>query len=159
MKKLLKSLLQAFLIIGISGTIGFAITCGEILKKIDEVEKYDYATMEITQIITTSDGDKRTLKMKFWGKNTGDKQLSEYTYPKRIKGVKFLMLNDGNDIWSTSDNFHLLYQVLRGIKHIVDFNLSQVQVLINSWKYLLCFGKKTIINESFSPVKYCIDTA
>ena len=102
MKKLLKSLLQAFLIIGISGTIGFAITCGEILKKIDEVEKYDYATMEITQIITTSDGDKRTLKMKFWGKNTGDKQLSEYTYPKRIKGVKFLMLNDGNDIWSYS---------------------------------------------------------
>ncbi len=102
MKKLLKPVLNAILIIAFTGSIGFSITCGEILKKLDEVEKYENATMEVTQIITTSDGDKRTLKMKTWGKNTGDKQLSEYTYPKRVKGVKLLMLNDGDDIWSFS---------------------------------------------------------
>ncbi|MCG8338599.1 MAG: outer membrane lipoprotein-sorting protein [Proteobacteria bacterium] len=85
---------------------GFAIageiTAAEILKKVDEVEKYDHAIAETEQIITTSGGDKRLLKIKSWAVETGDSQLSVYTYPKRVKGVKILMLNDGDDIWSYS---------------------------------------------------------
>ncbi len=78
------------------------MTALEILKKVDEVEKYDHAIMEMEQVITTSGGDKRLLKIKSWSVNTGDKQLAVYTYPKRVKGVKILMLNDGDDIWSYS---------------------------------------------------------
>ena len=79
-----------------------SLTAGDILKKVDEVEKYDNFTSEMTQVITTSDDNKRTLKITGWATNTGDKQLSEYTYPKRVAGVKILMLNDGDDIWSFS---------------------------------------------------------
>ncbi len=81
---------------------GKQLTVDQILKRIDEVEHYRKVTMETRQVITTSDGDKRTLKMTSWAVNTGEKQLSVYTYPKRVKGVKMLMLNDGDDIWSYS---------------------------------------------------------
>jgi len=74
----------------------------DILKKMDDVEKYKSIYAESLQIITTSDGEKRTLKIKSWSVNTGDKQLLEYTYPARVKGVKILMLKDGDDIWSYS---------------------------------------------------------
>lgn len=78
------------------------LTAGDILEKVDEVESYENFTSEMTQIITTSEGNKRTLEIKGWAKGTGDRQLSEYTYPKRVKGVKILMLDDGDDIWSFS---------------------------------------------------------
>lgn len=74
----------------------------DILKKMDAVEKYKSSYAESLQIITTSDGDKRTLKINSWSVNTGEKQLLEYTYPARVKGVKILMLKDGDDIWSYS---------------------------------------------------------
>ncbi len=79
-----------------------SLSAEQILMEIDKVEKYDHVYMETRQTITTSNGDKRTLKIKSWSMDTGDKQLSVYTYPKRVSGVKILMLNDGDDIWSYS---------------------------------------------------------
>ncbi|MGD9212367.1 MAG: outer membrane lipoprotein-sorting protein [Desulfobacteraceae bacterium] len=79
-----------------------AMDGAKILEKIDQVEHHDQATSVVTQIITTSDGDKRTLKIKSLSVNTGEKQLSEYTSPSRVKGVKILMLDSGDDIWSYS---------------------------------------------------------
>lgn len=95
------SMIFAFLLIA-GSACSESLTALEILVKVDDVEKYDYFTSEMTQVITTSDGNKRTLEIKGWAVNTGDKQLSEYIYPKRVKGVKILMLNDGDDIWSFS---------------------------------------------------------
>lgn len=77
-------------------------TAKDVLEKVDVVEKYDHFTSEMTQIITTSDGNKRSLEIQGWAVNTGEKQLSEYMNPKRVKGVKILMLKDGDDIWSFS---------------------------------------------------------
>lgn len=37
--------------------------------------------------------------METWAKDRNDKQLMVYTAPKRVKGDKILMLNDGDDIW------------------------------------------------------------
>ena len=85
-----------------TASTAFGMDAAEILKRVDQTEHHDQATFAVTQIITTSDGDKRTLKIKTLSIDTGEKQLSEYIYPKRIKGVKILMLDSGDDIWSYS---------------------------------------------------------
>lgn len=98
-------ILQLIVLLGVLPVL--TATAGElsvlqILKKVDEVEKYDHAITKMEQIITTSDGAERLLKIEGWAVDTGDKQLSVYVYPRRVKGVKILMLNDGDDIWSYS---------------------------------------------------------
>lgn len=75
------------------------LTPKEIIQKIDDTERVASSEGIVKQIITTSGGKKRTLEMKAYSKDKNDKQLLIYTGPKRIKGDKILMLNDGNDIW------------------------------------------------------------
>lgn len=70
-----------------------------ILKKSAEVEGYASNFSEAQQIITTSSGQKRTLVMRGWAVNNGEKQLSEYLSPADIKGQKILMTEDGDNIW------------------------------------------------------------
>jgi len=70
-----------------------------ILKKTDEVEGYESSFSEAQQIITTSSGQKRTLVVRGWAVNNGEKQLSEYLSPADIKGQKILMTDDGDNIW------------------------------------------------------------
>lgn len=70
-----------------------------ILKKSDEAEGYKSSFSEVQQIITTSSGQKRTLVVRGWAINNGEKQLSEYLSPADIKGQKILMTDDGDNIW------------------------------------------------------------
>ncbi len=70
-----------------------------ILRKADDVEGYKSSYSEMQQIITTSGGQKRTLVMRAWAINNGDKQLAEYLAPADIKGQKILMTDDGDNIW------------------------------------------------------------
>ncbi len=70
-----------------------------ILKEADNVEGYASMYSEAQQIITTSGGDKRTLIMRGWAVNNGEKQLSEYLSPADVKGQKILMTDDGDNIW------------------------------------------------------------
>ena len=104
MTALKKSIIPVLVFIGFTGLGGPArgMDVEEILKKMDLIEQYKSIYAESTQIITTSDGEKRTFKIKSWAVNTGEKQLMEYTSPARVKGVKVLMLKDGDDIWSYS---------------------------------------------------------
>jgi outer membrane lipoprotein-sorting protein len=51
------------------------------------------------QIITTSSGQERTLVIRAWAVNNGEKQLSEYLAPADIKGQRILMTEDGDNIW------------------------------------------------------------
>jgi len=86
-------------------TIGAAVTGSalpsaiSILKKADVVEGYRSNYSEARQIITTSSGSKRTLVIRGWAVNNGDKQLSLYLTPADIKGQKMLMTEDGDNIW------------------------------------------------------------
>ncbi len=86
-------------------TISMAITGSalpsalSILKKADIVEGYKSNYSEARQIITTSSGAKRTLVIRGWAVNNGDRQLSLYLAPADIKGQKILMTGDGNNIW------------------------------------------------------------
>ena len=70
-----------------------------ILKKADEAEGFQSNYSEMQQIITTSGGKERTLVMRSWSVNNGDKQLAEYLAPPDIKGQRILMTDDGDNIW------------------------------------------------------------
>ncbi len=71
----------------------------EIINRIDATERVASSESIAKQIITTTGGKKRTLGMQVFTKDMNDKQLMIYTSPKRVKGDKILMLNDGDDIW------------------------------------------------------------
>jgi len=70
-----------------------------ILKKVDEAEGFKSNYSEMKQIITTSSGKERTLVIRAWAVNNGDKQLAEYLAPPDIKGQRILMTDDGDNIW------------------------------------------------------------
>ena len=75
------------------------LTPKEIIQKIDETEKVASSRGMAKQTIITSGGAKRTLEFESYSKDKNDKQLIIYTAPKRVKGDKILMLNEGDDIW------------------------------------------------------------
>lgn len=75
------------------------LTPQAIIQKIDATERVASSESIGKQIITTSSGKLRTLEMKAYSKDRNDKQLIIYLAPKRVKGDKILMLNDGDDIW------------------------------------------------------------
>ena len=76
-----------------------ALTSKEIIRKIDATERVVSSKGLVRQIITTSGGEKRTLEMEYYTRDRNDKQLMIYTAPRRVRGDKILMLNDGDDIW------------------------------------------------------------
>ena len=76
-----------------------ALTPKEIITKIDDTGRVSSSEGIARQIITTSGGKKRTLEFRSFSKDRNDKQLVIYTAPKRVKGDKILMINEGDDIW------------------------------------------------------------
>ena len=71
----------------------------DIIRRIDQTERVAASEGEFRQVITTSGGRERTLEMRAYSRDRNDKQLLEYTAPRRVKGDKILMLDEGNDIW------------------------------------------------------------
>jgi outer membrane lipoprotein-sorting protein len=82
-----------------TGVFAQSLDADTILQRTDEVEGYISCYSEMQQIITTSSGQKRTLVVRGWAVNNGEKQLSEYLSPADIKGQKILMTDDGDNIW------------------------------------------------------------
>jgi len=97
MKKIM--VFAAVLIITIGTIQAQELSPKAIILKIDATERVASSESIVKQIITTSGGKKRTLEMKSYTKDKNDKQLMIYLSPKRVKGDKILMLNDGDDIW------------------------------------------------------------
>ena len=91
-----KKLLTTILIIT---TATFSITVDEILDKMEENENANTAKIEMTQIVTKAGGQENISKLLSYSIDKGDKGLMVYNSPARIKGMKILMLNDGDDIW------------------------------------------------------------
>jgi len=77
-----------------------ALSVDEILDMMEANQNPKSSKSEITQIIYTSKGKENRSHMLSWGKGGGESQLMEYVSPKRVKGMKILMLNDGDDIWT-----------------------------------------------------------
>ncbi len=76
-----------------------ALTVDEILDKMEANEEARTSRMEATMVVYDVAGKERTSELISYGCDKGDKGLMEYVSPARIKGMKMLMLNDGDDIW------------------------------------------------------------
>lgn len=83
-------------------TTTHAITVDEILDKMEANDSASSSRMEAEQIVIDASGDKRTSTFISYSMDKNDKGLVEYLTPSRIQGMKILMLNDGDDIWSFS---------------------------------------------------------
>jgi outer membrane lipoprotein-sorting protein len=70
-----------------------------IMQGNDTAEGFKSAYMHFFQTIVTSSGAERTLEVRAWIVDSGDKQLAEYLTPADIKGQKILMTEDGDNIW------------------------------------------------------------
>ncbi|MBD3391243.1 MAG: outer membrane lipoprotein-sorting protein [Chitinivibrionales bacterium] len=96
---MLRSALSFLLIAALAG---FALTVDEILDKVEANENPQTSRAEMTQIVHRADGRKNVSKLMSYSYDKGDKGLMEYITPARIKGMKILTLNDGDDIWMYS---------------------------------------------------------
>lgn len=76
-----------------------AITVDEILDKVENNEEPQTSKAQVTQTVYQPDGSQNVSKLISYAFNKGEKGLMEYVSPARIKGMKILTLNDGDDIW------------------------------------------------------------
>lgn len=72
---------------------------GQIVARIDSTERVAASEGQYRQVITTPGGKTRILEMTAYSRDRNDKQLLIYTGPRRVKGDKILMLNEGDDVW------------------------------------------------------------
>jgi len=77
-----------------------AETAAEILKKVDAAGQSKTARMEEIQLVVTPSGDERRFEMVSYNADGTSKSLMEYRSPNRVRGMKILTLNDGDDIWT-----------------------------------------------------------
>ncbi|MBD3319675.1 MAG: outer membrane lipoprotein-sorting protein [Chitinivibrionales bacterium] len=76
-----------------------AITIDEILDKMEQNENPQTSRSEITQVVVGADGRESVSKLVSYSAGKGEKGIMEYVEPARIRGMKILQLNDGDDIW------------------------------------------------------------
>jgi outer membrane lipoprotein-sorting protein len=76
-----------------------AMTVDEVLDRMESNEKAKTSRIEMTQTVYGADGRETESKLVSYGMDEGDKGMMEYVEPARIKGMKILMLNEGDDIW------------------------------------------------------------
>ena len=75
----------------------------DVEKILDEIEilyNVDSSSGIMKQTITTTKDEERTFEILMLSKDGTDKQYMEYLEPERVIGIKFLYLNDGDDIWT-----------------------------------------------------------
>lgn len=101
MKKL-KFLILVIIFLIFSAVL-FAEESQDVEEIIDNVEKlFDVETSSsvVKQTITTTRGQEREFKILMQSKDGVEKQYMEYLEPARVEGVKFLYLDDGDEIWT-----------------------------------------------------------
>ncbi len=78
---------------------GFTITVDEIMDKTEANQNPQTSRTEMVQTVYEPGGRENVSKLMSYSSGKGEKSLMEYMEPARIKGMKILMLNDGDDIW------------------------------------------------------------
>lgn len=79
-----------------------ALTASEIIDKMEDNQTSKTSISTMTQVVHQSSGKVVTSKLKSYSQKEGEESLMEYTYPKRINGMKILSLDDGDEIWMFS---------------------------------------------------------
>jgi outer membrane lipoprotein-sorting protein len=73
-----------------------------IIDRMENAEQVEHSISIMEQKVLTSSGNERTFRIKGYGIGNGEKGLSVYLSPARVKGEKILSLNEGDDIWTYS---------------------------------------------------------
>ncbi|MCK4666256.1 outer membrane lipoprotein-sorting protein [Candidatus Dependentiae bacterium] len=86
-------------------TFSFSAVCDEvkveeIIDKIENLYDIDSSSGILKQTIKTTKNEERAFEILMFSKDGTDKQYMEFLSPSRVKGIKFLYLNDGKDIWT-----------------------------------------------------------
>lgn len=81
-----------------------ALTAEEIIKKVEANFTFKSTAGTLTQTISTTEGESRDFKIKFYTKDENTKILVKYIEPEEMKGLSFLMISQDstNDIWMYS---------------------------------------------------------
>jgi outer membrane lipoprotein-sorting protein len=104
-----------------------ALTADEIILKMEETEKIDYSLTVMEQKVITPSGEERTFVVKGYSIDNGEKSLSIYEEPARVKGEKILSLNDGDDIWTYSPK-------TRRVRHLAT-HMKKAKVMGSDFSY------------------------
>ena len=81
-----------------------ALTAEEIIKKVEANFTFKSTAGILTQTISTTEGESRDFKIKFYTKDENTKILVKYIEPAEMKGLSFLIISQDsiNDIWMYS---------------------------------------------------------
>jgi outer membrane lipoprotein-sorting protein len=93
--------ITVFAWLGLYTTVA-AMDVQQIIENMEAAEKIPYSVSVSKQTVQTPGGNSRTFTIKGYSIDNGEKSLSVYQEPARIKGEKILSLDDGNDIWTFS---------------------------------------------------------
>ena len=135
--------------------IAAELSIDEIITKIDQTERVKSAISTSSQTIVTSSGKTRTMEMESYSKDMNDKQLMIYTAPRRVKGDKILMLNDGDDIWfftpKTNRVRHLASHAKRKKVQGSDFSYEDMSggKIQENYNYKLIGSEEVAKNECY----------
>jgi len=84
----------------LSFSVLFAQDATEIVKKATDLMTAENSVSKVKMTIVTSSGKKREFIYNSFSKNDGEKTLTRYLSPSRVKGQATLMLNNADDIWT-----------------------------------------------------------
>jgi outer membrane lipoprotein-sorting protein len=100
MRKVTTSIIIALALLSAHSFAEEEKTALEIVRKVDRTLGSATSRSEILQTITTSRKKLRTFKIKVFTQNNNEKMLIRYMTPARVKGTSFLILNNGDSIWT-----------------------------------------------------------
>jgi len=89
-----------FLLMVSAQVLSETLTAKQIMKKAKEVQQVPASWSVAEETIITGGGSKRTFLIEMWTKDNSEKQLMIYKEPARVRGVKFLFLEDGDEIYT-----------------------------------------------------------
>ncbi len=107
---------KLFTILCIIAATSYSLSIDEILDKMEVNENPASSRAEMTQIVYKANGQENLSKLMSYAIDNGDKGLMEYVSPARIKGMKILTLNDGDDIWFYSPRTARIRKIASGQK-------------------------------------------
>lgn len=71
----------------------------QLLNQVSAASSYKSAIYQINQLVIKTDNSERKMQILTYAINNGQKKLTLYQSPARIKGSKILSMNDGMDFW------------------------------------------------------------
>ncbi|HQO09442.1 MAG TPA: outer membrane lipoprotein-sorting protein [Clostridiales bacterium] len=95
--------MKVFLMILYLTAVCYPFTADEILDRNEENENFRTSVSFNIEEVYNPGGSLRVSEMKAYSQNGDEKVLLEYIEPKKVKGMKILMLNNGDDIWFYSN--------------------------------------------------------